>query len=72
MKLKKMLGADRVVAFGDNLNDLEMLHLSDYGIAVADAVEEVRQQADLVIGASDDDGVADYLQSLYESGYDKF
>lgn len=62
-KLKKMLNADRVVAFGDNINDIEMLSISDYGIAVGDAVEEVREKADLVIGNSFDDGVANYLLS---------
>ena len=64
MKLKKLLKADRVVAFGDNLNDLEMLREADVGIAVGDSVEQVRQQADLVIGNSDCDGVAEYLSSL--------
>lgn len=61
MKLKKLLGADRVVAFGDNLNDLEMLRAADIGAAVGDAVEEVRSQADVVIGNSFEDGVALYL-----------
>ena len=61
MKLKKLLRADRVVAFGDNLNDLEMLSAADVGIAVGDAVDEVRKQADIVIGNSYDDGVAAYL-----------
>ncbi len=61
MMLKKQLGADRVVAFGDNLNDLEMLSQADIGIAVGDAVEEVRKSADLIIGNSYEDGVANYL-----------
>ena len=61
LKLKKMLGADRIVAFGDNLNDLEMMKIADCGIAVGDAVESVRQQADAVIGRSYEDGVALYL-----------
>lgn len=66
-KLREMLGADRVVAFGDNLNDLEMLHISDCGIAVGDAVEEVRRQADMVIGASDSDGVAEFLLQVSQN-----
>ncbi len=61
MKLKKMLNADRVVAIGDNLNDLEMLKAADLGIAVGDGAEEVKRQADLVIGNSYEDGVARYL-----------
>lgn len=61
LKLKEMLGADRLVTFGDNLNDLEMLGVSDFGIAVGDAVDEVKQKADLVIGNSYEDGVAEFL-----------
>ncbi len=61
LRLKDLLGADRVVTFGDNLNDLEMLRSSDFGIAVGDAVDEVKKQADLVIGNSFEDGVAEYL-----------
>ncbi len=64
LKLKEMLGADRVVTFGDNMNDLEMLRVSDFGIAVGDAVPAVKEQADLIIGNSYEDGVADYLSSL--------
>ena len=65
MKLKELVHADRIVAFGDNLNDLEMLREADVGVAVGDAVEEVRQQADLVIGNSDADGVARYLEEVF-------
>ncbi len=62
IKLKKLLNADRVVAFGDNLNDLEMLRDADIGVAVGDSVEEVKAQADIVIGNSYEDGVAEYLK----------
>lgn len=64
LEIKRRVGADRVVAFGDNLNDLEMLSEADVGIAVGDAVEEVRNAADIVIGNSFEDGVAEYLSKL--------
>lgn len=64
LKLKKLLGADRIVTFGDNLNDLEMMGIADCGIAVGDAVATVREQADRVIGNSYEDGVALYLEHL--------
>lgn len=63
LEIKRIVGADRVVAFGDNLNDLEMLREADVGIAVGDAVDSVRNAADLVIGKSYEDGVAEYLMS---------
>lgn len=60
-KIKEQIGADRVVAFGDNLNDIEMLRCADLGIAVGDAVEQTKEAADLIIGNSFEDGVAKYL-----------
>lgn len=68
LKIKEMTGVDRVVAFGDNLNDIDMLKAADVGIAVGDAVDEVKKIADLVIGESWNDGVAEYLKSLSEQG----
>ena len=32
LKIKKMLHADKVVAFGDNLNDIDMLGIADIGV----------------------------------------
>ena len=60
-KLKKIVGADRVVAFGDNLNDIDMLKTADVGIAVGNCVDELKEYADIIIGNSYDDGVAEYL-----------
>ena len=34
------------------------------GIAMGNAVSEVKKQADLVIGSNDDDGIAEYLSFL--------
>ena len=62
-KIKRLTGAKKVVAFGDNLNDIEMLKSADVGIAVADAAPQVREIADLVIGNSFEDAVALYLMN---------
>ena len=35
--MKKKTGADRVVAFGDNLNDIPMLQAADVAVAVENA-----------------------------------
>lgn len=60
-KLREIYGYDRVLCFGDNLNDLSMFEQSDVGIAVANAKDEVKAAADIVIGSNDRDGVAEYL-----------
>lgn len=56
--LQQRLGAARVVAFGDNLNDLPMLRAADMACVVNNGLPEVRAQADEVIGGNDEDGVA--------------
>lgn len=54
-------GAGRVVAFGDNVNDLAMLLAADHGVAVENAIAEVREAADEVTGPNTDDSVASYV-----------
>ena len=49
------------VAFGDDLNDIEMLKLCGKGIAVANAVPETREAADEITSSNDEDGVAGWL-----------
>ena len=46
--LRAYTGADRVVAFGDNRNDLPMFEASDVSVAVSTAAEEVKAAADSV------------------------
>ncbi|HEX4246470.1 MAG TPA: HAD family hydrolase [Pseudonocardia sp.] len=56
-------GADRVVCFGDNLNDLPMFEVADESLAVANALDEVRGRASAVIGANAEEGVATWLSA---------
>ena len=63
-KIKQLVGADRTVAFGDNLNDIGMLQSADIGIAVGDGAEQVKNCADIIIGNSYDSAVAKYLSTL--------
>ncbi len=67
LKLKKMLNADKVVAFGDNLNDVDMLKIADVGVAVGDCVNEVKNYADIIIGNSYENGVAEFLLQEFHS-----
>lgn len=53
---------DKVVAFGDDLNDLEMLRVCGSGVAVANAVQNVKEAADYVTLSNDQDGVAVWLE----------
>ncbi len=57
---------DRVLAFGDAQNDVEMLAWAGHGVAVANAAAPTLAAADEVIEANTDDGVARYLENLLE------
>ena len=61
LRMKQRLGADRVVVFGDNHNDLPMMKVADKSCAVENASDDVRAAADEVIDGNDCDGVARYL-----------
>ncbi|MCM1292224.1 MAG: Cof-type HAD-IIB family hydrolase [Bacteroides sp.] len=60
-KMKERMGADRLVVFGDNLNDLPMMAVADTAVAVANALPEVRQAAHTVIGPNTADAVARFI-----------
>lgn len=61
LQLKQMLGADRIVAFGDNMNDIDLFSIADECYAVANAAEELKKIATGVIGSNDEDAVAKWL-----------
>ena len=59
--LKQMLGCDRVVSFGDSLNDLSMFQISDECYAVGNAKPEVKAVATAVLEDHEQDSVARWL-----------
>ena len=61
LKLKELLGCDRIVCFGDGKNDIPMFEISDECYAVANADDELKQIATAVIGSNEEDGVAKWL-----------
>lgn len=66
-ELARKLGADRIVAFGDNINDLPMLARADVAVAVANALPEVKDAAHIVIGPNTDDAVARFIAADFAS-----
>ncbi|MDE5897578.1 MAG: HAD family hydrolase, partial [Clostridia bacterium] len=61
--LKELLGCDKLVCFGDNLNDIPMFEVADECYAVENAEEELKKIATGVIGGNDRDGVAKWLEA---------
>lgn len=66
LDLKQRIGADRLVVFGDNLNDLPMMAVADCAVAVGNAFEEVKTAADIVIGPNTSDSVAHFILRDFE------
>jgi hydroxymethylpyrimidine pyrophosphatase-like HAD family hydrolase len=67
MYLEEIIGVDknRVTVFGDNLNDLRMFEWAGTSVAVKNALEEVKQKADIVLPhTNDEDAVAKYLKEI--------
>jgi hypothetical protein len=55
---------ERVLAFGDADNDIDMLRFAGRGVAVGGMTGEVREAADEVVPGVDEDGVARYVERL--------
>lgn len=64
--LAEYLGASReqVMAFGDNTNDLPMIEAAGVGVAMGNAVQELKQHADLIAPPCAEDGLARMLKDL--------
>lgn len=60
--LKKKLGVERLVVFGDSLNDTPMFAVADVAVAVANALPEVKDAADIVVGPNYADAVAHFIE----------
>lgn len=65
------IATDDIVAFGDDFADIGMLKLCGVGVAMGNAIDEVKAIADCVIGDNDHDGIANYLESVvFERKYE--
>ena len=54
--------SSQIAAFGDDFNDIEMLKLCGKGIAMENAIEEVKNAADQVCASNEKDGVAKWIK----------
>ncbi|OJD64257.1 Cof-type HAD-IIB family hydrolase [Bacillus sp. NH11B] len=52
-----------VIAFGDDYNDMEMIEKCGIGVAMSNAVEELKSVAKFIAKSNDEDGVATFLES---------
>ena len=61
--LKKLgLNSNQCIACGDGYNDITMLQYAGLGVAMGNAVDEVKESADLIADTNDNDGVAKIVE----------
>jgi hydroxymethylpyrimidine pyrophosphatase-like HAD family hydrolase len=53
---------EEIIAFGDDLNDLEMIQNCGIGIAMENGLEEVKSTADYICKNNDNDGIAEWIE----------
>ena len=61
LTLKKMLGCDKVICFGDGKNDISMFNVCDECYATQNADESLKEIATGIIESNENDGVARWL-----------
>ena len=64
VNLGRMLGIRReeIMAFGDGDNDIAMLREAGFGVAMANADEQVKAAADYITLSNEEEGVAEAIE----------
>ena len=55
------ISVEETIAFGDGANDRKMLEMAGIGVAMGNALEEVKQSADYITDTVEEDGLAKAL-----------
>ncbi len=66
-KLKELLNVDKIIYFGDSVNDIEAFKASDLCYAVSNSKKELKPYATEIIGSNDDDGVIKKIKEMYKN-----
>lgn len=57
---------DRIIAFGDEDNDLEMLEYAGYGVAMGNAIDQLKTVANEETSSNEESGVATFLENFFK------
>lgn len=66
LQLKKLMGCDKIISFGDAINDIDMFEISDECYAVENAASELKQLTTGIIESNNENGVAKWLIKNYK------
>ncbi len=72
LQLKALIGANKMICFGDNKNDIPMLQAADLGVAVQNSIDELKKEADLIIEDNENDAVAKFIEKREANTTDRF
>ncbi len=64
-QLKEYLQVDKIIAFGDNLNDLPLFEIADECYAVSNACDELKMAATGIIESNNNNGVINFICSIF-------
>ena len=70
LQVKEMLGADELVCFGDNLNDISMFEVADRCYSVSNAVDELKSIATATIGSNENMAVPVFIEQEQTKRFD--
>lgn len=70
MFLRETYGFDKIIGFGDNLNDLPLFNACDVRVAVNNAKDEVKAVADCICNSYEEDGVVKWIENYIYLGKD--
>ncbi len=62
-RVKKLCGCQKVIVFGDSVNDIPMFRMADEAYATKNAIDELKAIATGTIGDNNSDGVAKWLKA---------
>lgn len=62
-RVKQLCGCQKVIVFGDSVNDIPLFQTADEAYAPQNAIDELKKIAAGIIGSNNDDGVAEWLEA---------
>jgi len=58
------LTRDQLICCGDGYNDLAMMEYAGLGVAMGNAIDEVKERADFVTKSNDEDGIVHVIEKF--------
>ncbi|MEL7565982.1 MAG: Cof-type HAD-IIB family hydrolase [Dehalobacterium sp.] len=55
---------EEIMAFGDSFNDMELLRSAGFAVAMGNARDELKREADFITGTNNEDGVASAIEKF--------